>query len=83
MSFESRLSYDSEEPSGCGSCPDRIVCRCLKITEDAVIEAIVASGVSNVRELRRCTGAGQGCTACLRRLQLLIQEHAELLAKAS
>jgi bacterioferritin-associated ferredoxin len=83
MNFEPRLPIGSEEVSRCDSCPARIVCRCLKITEDAVIEAIVASGVSNLRELRRCTGAGQGCTACLRRLQLLIQEHAEVLAKAS
>lgn len=83
MNFEPRVSFGSDEFSHCGSCPARIVCRCLKITEDAVIEAIVAGGVSNVRELRRCTGAGQGCTACLRRLQLLIQEHAGVLAKAS
>jgi NAD(P)H-nitrite reductase large subunit len=47
-----------------GSCPDRIVCRCLKVTEAVVIDAIVTLGLRTVKEVRKATEAGDGCTCC-------------------
>jgi bacterioferritin-associated ferredoxin len=47
-----------------GSCPDRIVCRCLKVTEQTVIDAIVTLGLRTVKEVRQATEAGDGCTCC-------------------
>ena len=47
-----------------GSCPDRIVCRCLKVTEEVVIGAIVTLGLRTVKEVRQATEAGDGCTCC-------------------
>ncbi len=55
----------------CAGCSGEYVCHCLKVTEEMVLEA-VACGAESVAELRRQTGAGDGCTACHRRLNDLI-----------
>jgi bacterioferritin-associated ferredoxin len=51
-----------------GSCGDRLVCRCLRVTEAAVIAA-VRGGAGSVRDLRAATGAGGGCMCCHRELK--------------
>jgi len=43
---------------------NRIVCRCLQVSESEIVSAVETCGVRTVKELGRCTGAGQGCTAC-------------------
>jgi bacterioferritin-associated ferredoxin len=55
--------------SAVGSCSERFVCKCLKITEQEVIEAITIRGASTLVELRTLTEAGTGCTCCHRELQ--------------
>jgi len=52
-----------------GSCSERIVCKCLKVTEDQVIHAITIHGARSLVELRTLTEAGDGCTCCHRELQ--------------
>ena len=52
---------------------DRVICRCLNVTESEVQTAISAFNVETVRELGRCTGAGKGCMACHGRLRSLIK----------
>ena len=52
-----------------GSCPDRVVCRCLKVTEESVIVAIRTHGARTIRELRTLTGAGDGCNCCHQELR--------------
>jgi bacterioferritin-associated ferredoxin len=52
-----------------GSCGDRIVCRCMKVTEDAVIRAVCVFGAETVPDLMAATGAGGGCMACRRELR--------------
>ncbi|WP_171469065.1 (2Fe-2S)-binding protein [Frigoriglobus tundricola] len=47
-----------------GSCPDRVVCRCLGVTEHTIVSAIVALGLRTVKEVRQATEAGDGCTCC-------------------
>ncbi len=54
--------------SAAGSCPDRVVCRCLKITEQEVITAITTLGLRTLSEVRKATEAGDGCTCCHREL---------------
>jgi bacterioferritin-associated ferredoxin len=51
-------------PEHCHSCPDRVVCRCLNITEGEIVDAISSRELGSIRELRRHTGAGDGCTCC-------------------
>lgn len=74
----------------CSTCPSRLVCRCLKITEEAVVHAIAVLGMRTVKEIRQATGAGDGCTCCHKLLARLIDRHAEpvvvalpMLAEAS
>lgn len=48
----------------CHSCPERVVCRCLNVTEDEIVSSITTHELRTIRELRRHTGAGDGCTCC-------------------
>ena len=58
----------------CTGCPGRVLCHCLQITEEAVVEAASLFGLTTVKEVRERTGAGDGCTACHRRIRLVLQE---------
>jgi bacterioferritin-associated ferredoxin len=59
----------------CTGCPDRILCHCLRITEEAVAGAVSLFGLTTIKEVRERTGAGDGCTACHRRLRLLLKQQ--------
>lgn len=59
----------------CAGCEDRIVCRCLKITEGHIIDAVVSLGLRTVREVRGATGAGDGCNCCHNQIRALIEVH--------
>jgi bacterioferritin-associated ferredoxin len=59
-------------------CRQRLVCRCLQITEEEIFEALSTGEVNDVRDIRRQTGAGDGCTACHR----LLQQYVALRAYA-
>jgi NAD(P)H-nitrite reductase large subunit len=55
---------------------EQYLCRCLRITEADVVETIVTLGLRSFEELRRCTAAGDGCTACHARLRECVERHA-------
>ena len=57
-------------------CDRRVVCHCLKVTEDAVVRTATDLGLRTVHEVRLYTGAGDGCTACHRRLCRLLEAAA-------
>ncbi len=59
----------------CAGCPDRIVFRCHRVAEEAILAAVEA-GCNTIRALRRATGAGDGCTCCHAELQVLLTVHA-------
>jgi bacterioferritin-associated ferredoxin len=52
-----------------------VVCRCLGITEDELVSALVTLELRTLRDVRRNTGAGTGCTACHRRIQLCLDAY--------
>jgi NAD(P)H-nitrite reductase large subunit len=60
----------------CAGCPDRIVCRCLKVTEGTIVEAITSLGLRTVKDVRVTTSAGDGCTCCHKQIRVLIETHA-------
>jgi bacterioferritin-associated ferredoxin len=64
--------------SGCDGCPiaGRLVCRCLQVTEEVLFEAVTTLGLRTVHEVRQHTGAGDGCTACHRRIREYLERHA-------
>jgi NAD(P)H-nitrite reductase large subunit len=59
----------------CAGCPDRIVCRCLKVTEGVIVGAIVSLGLRTVKDVKAATGAGDGCTCCHRQIRGYIEVH--------
>ena len=44
--------------------PGGYVCACLQITEQELLDTLSNEPVCSLRDLRRTTGAGDGCTAC-------------------
>ena len=64
--------------SPCASCPDRdeFLCPCLQVTESTVMAALESLQIRSLADLRRHTGAGDGCTACHRQLIKYIELYA-------
>ncbi|MEX0702887.1 MAG: (2Fe-2S)-binding protein [Planctomycetales bacterium] len=50
------------------------LCHCLQISESEVRDAIGIGGCCSLQDVRNCTGAGTGCTACHRRIVELLRE---------
>lgn len=48
---------------------ERYVCACLRVSRAELLEAIASLKVRTLEDLRAHTGAGDGCTACHRRLR--------------
>jgi bacterioferritin-associated ferredoxin len=62
----------------CGGCQmygGPMVCHCLQVTEDQLVSALTTLELRTVREVRRLTGAGDGCTACHRKIQKYIDTY--------
>jgi NAD(P)H-nitrite reductase large subunit len=66
-------------PGPCSGCPDRIVCRCLKVTEGTIVQAITTLGLRTVKEVRAATGAGDGCTCCHQQIRAYLEVHAPVV----
>ncbi len=75
--------FSSCSPDRCDDCPSKVVCRCLNVTEDAIVSVISSLEVRTVKELRHLTGAGDGCTCCHGRLREYLAVHAETTARMS
>lgn len=70
--------------SDCAGCPGQMICHCLQVTEEMLLGAVAALELRTLRDLREATGAGDGCTACHRRLRKFLDENAPVeLAQAS
>ncbi len=61
----------------CDGCPAEFLCHCLQVTEEAVVEAVTRFGLQTIHDVRRHTGAGDGCTACHRRIRQIVQDLAQ------
>jgi bacterioferritin-associated ferredoxin len=59
-------------PADCGL---RYVCHCLRVTEEVLTEAFAMQDIQTLRDIRRHTGAGDGCMGCHRRLQAYLERH--------
>ena len=47
----------------------------MKVTEEALVEIIVTLEIRTVNQIRKLTGAGDGCMACRWRLQRYVDEY--------
>lgn len=57
----------------CDSCPERVICRCLQVTESEILEAIASNDLETIREVREHTSAGTGCTCCFTEIREILQ----------
>ena len=60
----------------CDTCSDRVVCRCLQVTEQQLVKLITHHQLRSIREIRQHGGAGDGCTCCHPQLQQYLQRYA-------
>ena len=68
-----------ERGADCGGCQmygGPLVCHCVQVTEAELLTALDTLEIRSVRDVRRLTGAGGGCTACHRKIQSYIDSHA-------
>src|SRR5262249_1740643 len=56
-------------------CSDRVVCRCLQVTESTLIEVVTTHGAQDMKDVRRHTGAGAGCMACHRLIRTYLAQN--------
>ena len=52
---------------------DKIICHCLGVTENDIRSAVAGGTVQSIKCIMNGTGAGTGCTACIRRINALIE----------
>jgi NifU-like protein len=69
--------------SVCQTCPGRVLCHCLGVTEETILNALSVFELRTVKEVRQHTGAGEGCTACHRQLRHLLQQHEQTVQSSS
>jgi NAD(P)H-nitrite reductase large subunit len=62
----------------CSACPPRMICHCLQVTEETLVQAIDTLGLTTLKEIRSCTGAGDGCNACHRRLLKYLERRSSV-----
>jgi bacterioferritin-associated ferredoxin len=67
----------------CGGSPGRVVCRCLGVTEAQLLEALATGEVHGLRDVRRLTGAGEGCTCCHQLLRSYLERYAPVASGSS
>ena len=53
------------------------VCSCLRITECQLLATLARTEIQTLRDLRRATGAGDGCTACHQTLGIYLAAHVQ------
>lgn len=56
----------------CRDCPAKVVCRCLGVSEEDILEAIATHNLQTIQEIRRHTDAGNGCTCCHGKLREIL-----------
>lgn len=66
----------SNTPDACETCPGKVVCHCLRVTEEQVIHLITRLKLRSIREIRKHGGAGDGCTCCHQELKQYLDRYA-------
>jgi bacterioferritin-associated ferredoxin len=67
----------------CEAPAERIVCRCLGITEEKLIAAIQTGAIRSLRDLHDETGAGSGCTCCHPLLRAYLERYSPVCGSSS
>jgi len=62
----------------CGGCQmygGPMVCHCVQITEEQLVTAVATLELRTICDVRRLTGAGEGCNACHRKIQTYLDAY--------
>lgn len=59
----------------------KIICRCLQITETDLLEAVDEGNLRTIREVVCKTGAGDGCTACRKKIVQYLEQQQSLVSQ--
>ncbi len=71
-----QLGFNNTQP--------QYLCRCLRVTEGEVREAVAVSNAETVRGVTQACGAGGGCMACHRHIKrVLAEQQAQIAAEAN
>jgi bacterioferritin-associated ferredoxin len=65
----------SSLPETCLDCAHQVVCRCLHVTAIELIDVMTTQDIRSLKDLRRHTGAGDGCTACHHQLRKYLERY--------
>jgi NAD(P)H-nitrite reductase large subunit len=65
----------SGDCSSCRAHGGPLICGCLGITEEALVSAVTGLGLRTVNDVRRLTGAGDGCNACHKKIQIVLEVY--------
>ena len=70
---------------GCSSTSKcQYLCRCLRVSEEEVRDAIAVTNPETVRGVTQACGAGGGCMACHRHIKrLLAEQQTQIAAEAN
>lgn len=72
----------AEESAGFGTLPDTAqVCSCEDVTKGDIVNAIKVDGVTDLGELKKCSGAGTGCGACTPMVNDLLTDTLKSMGK--
>lgn len=74
---------DPVPASACEGCPHKVVCRCLQVTEAQVVRMITRLELRSIRDLKKYTGAGDGCTCCHGKLEEYLEKHGAAAIEAA
>lgn len=53
----------------------KLICRCLDVSETDLLQAIDDGNLRSLTDVICKTGAGDGCTACRKRILEYLEEH--------
>lgn len=54
---------------------DPILCRCFQVRQSTIQDCVTLLGAKNFTDVRTTCGAGQGCMACRRRIQAILDQR--------
>src|SRR5262245_33436469 len=72
------VATDSSDSLGVG-CAGEVVCHCLQVTQGELMAALATRRIRTLKDIKRETGAGDGCMVCHRRLRRYLEQYSDYL----
>ncbi|WP_165227780.1 (2Fe-2S)-binding protein [Aquisphaera insulae] len=66
-----------DEVGPCSQCPRDLVCNCLQVTAAELMDAFASREIRTIKDIKRATGAGDGCMVCHRLLRKYLEQYSD------